>query len=241
MGFPRQEYWTRSPFLSPGDSHDPGIEPVTLSCLHCKQILCHWALMGGQKINYPSILKIAYLGKKKEIQREKQVSYRLQSASLSEKDLIGDDIRSSPPLSIFPCIFQQPNFGWGQNQIGLSVLVFFKLPFVPASHWGRKEHVYYYEILTPWSRENNLIFKVIFLPSLPMCRLPHKKNWQACSELGNVISGSLRGDEREMCWSSFKCNLDYILLLKQCVEFVCVSLNILRSSSALPLKTRGKE
>ena len=29
MGFPRQEYWNRLPFLSPGDLPDPGIEPVS--------------------------------------------------------------------------------------------------------------------------------------------------------------------------------------------------------------------
>ena len=27
MGFPRQEYWSGLPFPSPGDLHDPGIEP----------------------------------------------------------------------------------------------------------------------------------------------------------------------------------------------------------------------
>ena len=27
MGFTRQEYWSGSPFLSPGDLPDPGIEP----------------------------------------------------------------------------------------------------------------------------------------------------------------------------------------------------------------------
>ena len=27
MGFPRQEYWSVSPFLSPRDLPDPGIEP----------------------------------------------------------------------------------------------------------------------------------------------------------------------------------------------------------------------
>ena len=27
MGFPRQEYWSRLPFSSPGDLPDPGIEP----------------------------------------------------------------------------------------------------------------------------------------------------------------------------------------------------------------------
>ena len=30
MRFPRQEYWSRLPFLSPGDLPDPGIEPVSL-------------------------------------------------------------------------------------------------------------------------------------------------------------------------------------------------------------------
>ena len=28
LGFPRQEYWSRLPFLSPEDLSDPGIEPV---------------------------------------------------------------------------------------------------------------------------------------------------------------------------------------------------------------------
>jgi len=31
MGFSRQEYWRRLPFLSPGDLPDPGIEPVSLA------------------------------------------------------------------------------------------------------------------------------------------------------------------------------------------------------------------
>ena len=29
MGFPRQEYWSALPFLSPGDLPDPGIEPAS--------------------------------------------------------------------------------------------------------------------------------------------------------------------------------------------------------------------
>ena len=29
MRFPRQEYWSGSPFPSPGDLPDPGIEPVS--------------------------------------------------------------------------------------------------------------------------------------------------------------------------------------------------------------------
>ena len=31
MGFPRQEYWSRLPFPSPGTLPDPGIEPVFLA------------------------------------------------------------------------------------------------------------------------------------------------------------------------------------------------------------------
>ena len=30
MGFPRQEYWSRLPFPTPGDLPDPGIEPWSL-------------------------------------------------------------------------------------------------------------------------------------------------------------------------------------------------------------------
>ena len=30
MGFPRQEYWGRLPFPSPGDLPDPGMEPTSL-------------------------------------------------------------------------------------------------------------------------------------------------------------------------------------------------------------------
>ena len=31
MGFPRQEYWCRLPFLTPVDRSDPGIEPASLA------------------------------------------------------------------------------------------------------------------------------------------------------------------------------------------------------------------
>ena len=38
MEFPRQEYWSRLPFPSPGDLPDPGIEPRSLasSVLACR-------------------------------------------------------------------------------------------------------------------------------------------------------------------------------------------------------------
>ena len=31
MGFPRQEYWSRLPFPTPGDLPNPGIEPTVLT------------------------------------------------------------------------------------------------------------------------------------------------------------------------------------------------------------------
>ena len=31
MGFPRQEYWSGLPFLSPGDLPDPGVKPGSLA------------------------------------------------------------------------------------------------------------------------------------------------------------------------------------------------------------------
>ena len=34
MGFPRQEYWSEFPFLTPGDLSDPGIQPRILHLLH---------------------------------------------------------------------------------------------------------------------------------------------------------------------------------------------------------------
>ena len=33
MGFPRQEYWSGSPFPAPGDLPNPGIEPISLESL----------------------------------------------------------------------------------------------------------------------------------------------------------------------------------------------------------------
>ena len=32
MGLPRQEYWSRLPFPSPGDLPDPKIKPTSLAC-----------------------------------------------------------------------------------------------------------------------------------------------------------------------------------------------------------------
>ena len=41
MEFPRQEYWRRLPFPSPGDLPDPGVS---------RWVLYHWATWGAQKI-----------------------------------------------------------------------------------------------------------------------------------------------------------------------------------------------
>ena len=46
MEFPRQEYWSGSPFLSPGDLPDPGIEPASPASP---------ALAGGFLTTEPSI------------------------------------------------------------------------------------------------------------------------------------------------------------------------------------------
>ena len=37
LGFSRQEYWSGQPFPSPGDLHDPGMEPMSpaLADIHC--------------------------------------------------------------------------------------------------------------------------------------------------------------------------------------------------------------
>ena len=35
MGLPRQEYWNRLPFSSPGDLPDPGMEPTLLASPTC--------------------------------------------------------------------------------------------------------------------------------------------------------------------------------------------------------------
>ena len=46
MGFPRQEYWSKLPFHSPGDLPDPGIEP-TSPALASGWIPYHYATKEG--------------------------------------------------------------------------------------------------------------------------------------------------------------------------------------------------
>ena len=45
MDFPRQEYWSGLPFLTPGIFMTQGFNP---HLLHCRQILYHWATIEAQ-------------------------------------------------------------------------------------------------------------------------------------------------------------------------------------------------
>ena len=49
VGFPRQEYWSRLPFPSPGDVPNPGIKPA--SPAFGRRILYHWATSCKQILN----------------------------------------------------------------------------------------------------------------------------------------------------------------------------------------------
>ena len=49
MGFLRSEYWSRLPFPSPGDLHDPGIEPASP------------ALAGGFFTTEPHVLVTSFI------------------------------------------------------------------------------------------------------------------------------------------------------------------------------------
>ena len=51
MEFSRQEYWSRLPFTSPGDLHDPGIEPASLVSASAGQLpLCYPYSNAKQKV-----------------------------------------------------------------------------------------------------------------------------------------------------------------------------------------------
>ena len=42
--FSRQEYWSGLPFSPPGDLPAPGTENASPQLLHCRRILCWWAI-----------------------------------------------------------------------------------------------------------------------------------------------------------------------------------------------------
>ena len=46
MGISRQEYWSGLPFPSPEVLPDPGVEPVSLGLLHCRQIIYPMSYQG---------------------------------------------------------------------------------------------------------------------------------------------------------------------------------------------------
>ena len=46
-GFSRQEHWSGLPCPPPGNLPDPGIKPVSLHLLHCRQIFDHWNHWGS--------------------------------------------------------------------------------------------------------------------------------------------------------------------------------------------------
>ena len=48
MGFSRQEYWNGLPFPSPGDLHDPGIEPMSPALQAYSLPLSRWGSSKGQ-------------------------------------------------------------------------------------------------------------------------------------------------------------------------------------------------
>ena len=41
MEFSKQEYWSELPCPTPGDFPEPGIEPMSMRLLHCRQIFYH--------------------------------------------------------------------------------------------------------------------------------------------------------------------------------------------------------
>jgi len=61
MGFSRQEYWSRLPFLPSGDLPDPGIEHAAPVLLHCRQILYHLSHQGRPLNNYGAPLISMFL------------------------------------------------------------------------------------------------------------------------------------------------------------------------------------
>ena len=85
MGFPRQEYWSRLPFPSPGDLPDPGIEPVSP------------ALAGRFFTTEPP---------------DKHMLYAAAAKSLQSCPTLCDPIDGSPRGSPIPGILQARTLEW---------------------------------------------------------------------------------------------------------------------------------
>ena len=64
LGFPRQEYWSGSPYPSTGDPPDPRIEPASLCLLHFRRILyllSHWENHHYMILMFFSVLRTVFL------------------------------------------------------------------------------------------------------------------------------------------------------------------------------------
>ena len=62
MGFSRQEYLSESPFSSPRDLADPGIEPLSLNISGIgMQVLYHEHHLGSHTLCYTKVILIVFL------------------------------------------------------------------------------------------------------------------------------------------------------------------------------------
>ena len=90
MRFPRQEFWSRLPFSSPGDLPDPGIQPASppwqagslplshLGSLHRNYYLIHEASLVAQAVKNPPAKQemwILSLGREDPLEKEMATQY----------------------------------------------------------------------------------------------------------------------------------------------------------------------
>ena len=73
MGFPKQEYWSRLPFTSPGDLPDPGIEPVSPAWQAGSLPLSHLGSPGDSVVKNPPAMQetqVQSLGQEDSLEKE---------------------------------------------------------------------------------------------------------------------------------------------------------------------------
>ena len=58
MGFPRQEYWSGLPFLSPGDLSNPGIEPMSSASWADFLPFYHWVTWEAHRNAYMYVIRV---------------------------------------------------------------------------------------------------------------------------------------------------------------------------------------
>ena len=60
IGFPRQKYWSKLPFPTPGDLPDPGIKPQPpaspVACIH-RWVFYHWASLVALLVKNPPAMQ----------------------------------------------------------------------------------------------------------------------------------------------------------------------------------------